>query len=83
MYELFQPSSGHFFSKTELENMLNISMTFHCYQSLARSIPEDLRWNKKRKKILGLSNIPLEINLVFNSKNFAKHAYNVFFNPSG
>lgn len=75
--DLYNIDSGNIYSKEELEQKYRIQMTFLCYESLKRSLPQGIRQQINRACI-NKPNIPYKINLVQNSSKFTKFAYKVF-----
>ena len=75
--DLYDTNVGHIYSKEEIEKKYGIQMTFLCYASLKRSLPDGIRQRIDRKCI-NKPNIPYKINLVQNSPKFTKFAYKVF-----
>ena len=75
--DLYNPTTGAIYTKQNIETIYGIRMTFLCYASLIRSLPQDIQeqteteWIKK-------PNIPYKMNLVCNQNKFSKYAYNVF-----
>ena len=75
--DLFDPATSVLYSKEQLTDRYKINMTFLCYESLVRSLPNILR-NSTEKLQLSNPNIPFKINTVMNKPKFSKHAYDVF-----
>ena len=74
---LFNQNTGNIHTKEDLSRIYGIRMTFLCYASLIRSLPQNIR-KQINKSFIKNPNIPFKINLVQNCSKFAKYAYCVF-----
>ena len=71
--DLFNEKTGTLHSKETIEKTYNIKMTFLCYSSLVRSLPDCVKSAKITKQIGPI--MPLRISLVTNHPNFSRFAY--------
>ena len=74
--DLVSEDTGQIHTKGSLENAYNIKMTFLCYNSIIRSLPEKVRLISVNKEIGPV--LPLRINLVANHSNFPRLAYRAY-----
>ena len=75
--DLYNPDRGVIYTRRELEVVYGIKMTFLCYASLIRSLPQNIR-EKINAVWIKRPNIPYKINLVLNHNKFSRYAYNTF-----
>ena len=74
--DLINERSGNLHTKESLENTFQIKMTFLCFASLVRSLPDELKSIKTAKEFGPI--IPLRMNLVINHPHFSHFAYDVY-----
>ena len=75
--DLFDKKTGNVYKKEEIEHSYHIQMTFLCYETLVRSLPQCLRNSPKNFEN---PNIPFKINAVMNERKFSKYSYDIFVN---
>lgn len=75
--DLYNTHTGCIYKKEELEARYGICMTFLCYASLVRSLPQRLQ-RKINPSWIKTPNIPYKLNSVLNEKKFSRHAYKTF-----
>ena len=73
--DLFNENTGRLHTKESLEEAYDIKMTFLCYNSLIRSLPESVK-SATIMKYAGPV-IPHRLNLLMNNVNFSRLAYNI------
>ena len=74
--DLVNEDSGQLHTKSSLENSFGIKMTFLCFSSLMRSLPDEVKCAVIDKKCGPI--IPARMNLVMNHVNFPRFAYNTY-----
>lgn len=72
--DLIDESTGQVLTREALKAKFGISMTFLCYSSLLKSLPESVKFQKASNVQKPI--IPLRMNLVLNDRNFSRFAYN-------
>ena len=75
--DLINNKTGTFYSKSEIENIYNIKMTFLCYASLIRSLPNIVKKTNYTGKIL-YPLIPYKVGLMNGSIKMSRLAYKEF-----
>ena len=71
--DLVDENTGELHTKETLEKSYEIKMTFLCYESLVRSLPDCVKQVASTKALGPI--IPLRMNLVMNHPNFPRLAY--------
>ena len=71
--DLFNENTGSLHTKESLENAYDVKMTFLCYASLIRSLPNNIKNITIHKKFGPI--IPLRMCAVLNEENFPRMAY--------
>ena len=74
--DLIDENTGQLHTKETLQDSFNIKMTFLCYRSLIRSLPNDVRVISETK--LPGPVIPSRINIIMNHTNFPRLAYSIY-----
>ena len=74
--DLFNQTTGKLYSREKIESNYQIQMTFLCYETIIRSLPQCLRSGEIIQFVS--PNIPYKINTVMNKHKFSKYAYNIF-----
>ena len=74
--DLFDSDSGRMHSKTSLKDAYDIKVTFLCFSSLMKSLPDDMKSLVIEKEYGPI--MPHRMNLVFNDTNISRLAYNVY-----
>ena len=80
--DLYNTESGTIFSRQELEINYKIQMSFLCYATLVRSLPQKLQ-KQVDKDYLRKPSIPFKIEMVQRHKKFSRTAYEVFIEKIG
>ena len=75
--DLFNAESGRIYTRQDIKTVYGIKMTFLCYASLVRSLPQNIQ-KHVNKTFIKVPNIPYKINLILNANKFAKIAYKTF-----
>ena len=78
--DLFNRTTGVLHSKASLEKQFNLKLTFLCFESLIRSLPEKVRTYKAAKLIS--PGIPWIIQMVLSKNNFGHFAYDMLVNKT-
>ena len=78
--DLFNRTTGVLHSKASLEKQFNLKLTFLCFESLIRSLPEKVRTYKAAKLIS--PGIPWIIQMVLSKNNFGHFAYDMLVNET-
>ena len=73
--DLIDESTGQVMTREALKARFGISMTFLCYSSLLKSLPDCVKFQKANNVQKPI--IPLRMNLVLNDRNFARFAYGI------
>ena len=73
--DLVNENTGTLHSKESLENAFNIKMTFLCFSSLMKSLPDELKAPVIFKEQGPV--IPLRMNMTLNHTNFPRLAYDI------
>ena len=74
--DVINEDTGEIHTKQTLEDKYEIKMTFLCYSSLIRSLPDTVRSIATTKEYGPI--IPLRLNLVMNHSRFSRLTYNTF-----
>ena len=75
--DLYDTNTGEVYSREGIQNVYGIKMTFLCYASLIRSIPQRLQ-EKTNANYIQNPNIPFKVLLAQDRRRFSKYAYNSF-----
>ena len=73
--DLFNTDTGNLLTREEIKTFYRISMTFLCYESLIRSLPQQVR--KAKVRLFEKPNIPHKLQMFFNSTNISKYSYSL------
>ena len=73
--DLINENSGKLHTKESLQETYGVKMTFLCFHSLIKSLPNELKTTGVFKEFGPI--IPFRMNLVANHSNFSRLAYNV------
>ena len=74
--DLVNENSGRLHTKSSLEEAYGIKMTFLCFSSLIRSLPDNMKHTAIAKEFGPV--MPLRMNLIMNNANFSRFAYNTY-----
>ena len=75
--DLINNSTGILYSKSEIEQKYNVKMTFLCYSSLIRSLPDTVKTTNYKSKITHPI-MPYRISLMYGSTKMSRLAYTKF-----
>ena len=76
--DLFNPTNGNILSREEIRRQYRISMTFLCYESLIRSLPQAIK--NRIHTAIERPNMPFKLQLFVNQPNISKYCYSLFVN---
>ena len=76
--DLFNKDSGNLLSREEIKLQYRISMSFLCYESLIRSLPQEVR--NATLVSFERPNIPFRLQLFLNKHNIARYCYSPLIN---
>ena len=75
--DLINNRTGMLYSKKEIEDIYNVRMTFLCYASLVRSLPNIIRTTNYKSKVI-YPLIPYRISLAYGKMKISRKAYKEF-----
>ena len=76
--DLFNTANGNILTREEIKTQYRISMTFLCYESLIRSLPQNVR--NATRLTFERPNIPFKLQLFLNTPNINRYCYLLFVN---
>ena len=76
--DLINPRTGNILTREEIKRQYRIAMTFLCYESLIRSLPDSIK--STRHKSFVRPNIPFRLQLVLSKPCFSHFCYSLFVN---
>ena len=76
--DLFNKDNGNLLSREEIKLQYRISMSFLCYESLIRSLPQEVR--NATLVSFERPNIPLRLQFFLNKNNIARYCYSLLIN---
>ena len=74
--DLLNAENGNILTRDEIKVQYRISMTFLCYESLIRSIPQNVR--NGPRLLFERPNIPFKVQLFLNTPSIARYCYTLF-----
>ena len=76
--DLLNPENGNILTREEIKQQYRISMTFLCYESLVRSLPQQVR--NATRMLFERPNIPFKLQLFLSKPNISRYCYALFVN---